>query len=54
LIPGEVFSAAAMVDMGMGHGVGMDSHAMARDMRDRFWIALLLALPVLLLSPWLD
>jgi Cu2+-exporting ATPase len=40
-----------MADMGMGHGAGMDSHAMARDMRDRFWVALLFTLPVLLLSP---
>jgi P-type Cu2+ transporter len=40
-----------MADMGMGHGAGMDSHAMARHMRNRFWIALLFTLPVLLLSP---
>jgi Cu2+-exporting ATPase len=35
----------------MGHGTGMDSHAMARYMRNRFWIALIFTLPVLLLSP---
>jgi Cu2+-exporting ATPase len=38
-------------DMGMGHGAGMESHAMSHDMRNRFWIALLFTLPVLLLSP---
>jgi Cu2+-exporting ATPase len=42
---------AAMTDMGMGHGAGMDSHAMASRMRNRFWIALLFTLPVLALSP---
>jgi Cu2+-exporting ATPase len=35
----------------MGHGAGMDAHAMARDMRNRFWVALLFSLPVFLLSP---
>ena len=35
----------------MGHGAGMDAHAMANDMRNRFWIALVFALPVFLLSP---
>ena len=35
----------------MGHGAGMDAHGMARDMRNRFWIALVFALPVFLLSP---
>lgn len=35
----------------MGHGAGMDAHAMARDMRNRFWISLIFALPVFLLSP---
>src|SRR5712692_10826280 len=38
-------------DMGMGHGAEMDPHAMSHDMRNRFWIALLFTLPVLLLSP---
>ncbi|MHB1670156.1 heavy metal translocating P-type ATPase [Thiomonas sp.] len=32
----------------MGHGAGMDMQAMARDMRNRFFIALLFALPVFL------
>ena len=35
----------------MGHGVGMDAHSMARDMRNRFWVSLIFALPVFLLSP---
>ena len=35
----------------MGHGAGMDAHAMARDMRNRFWISLVFAVPVFLLSP---
>jgi hypothetical protein len=38
-------------DMHIGHGIGMDPRAMARDMRNRFWIALLFTIPVLLLSP---
>ena len=35
----------------MGHGAGMDAHAMARDMRNRFFVALLFSIPVFLLSP---
>jgi Cu2+-exporting ATPase len=35
----------------MGHAAGMDAHAMAHDMRNRFWVAFLFALPVVLLSP---
>ena len=35
----------------MGHAAGMDAHAMARDMRNRFWVSLLFALPVFALSP---
>jgi Cu2+-exporting ATPase len=38
-------------DMGMGPGAEMDPHAMSHDMRNRFLIALLFTLPVLLLSP---
>ena len=37
--------------MNMGHGAGADSHAMMREMRNRFLIALIFTLPVLLLSP---
>ena len=35
----------------MGHGAGMDMAAMARDMRNRFVIALVFALPMLALAP---
>jgi len=35
----------------MGHGPGMDMLAMARDMRNRFWIALAFTVPVFLYSP---
>ncbi len=35
----------------MGHGSGMDMHAMARDMRNRFWIALGFTVPIFFLSP---
>ena len=35
----------------MGHGAGMDMQAMARDMRNRFWIALGFSVPILALSP---
>ena len=35
----------------MGHGAGMDIQAMARDMRNRFWIALAFGIPIFALSP---
>ena len=35
----------------MGHGAGMDMAAMARDMRNRFFISFLFALPMLALAP---
>ena len=35
----------------MGHGSGMDMAAMARDMRNRFWVALIFTVPVFLYSP---
>lgn len=38
----------------MGHGPGMDMHAMARDMRNRFWVALGFTVPVFLYSPMGD
>jgi P-type Cu2+ transporter len=46
----------SIADMAMGqgameHGAGMDSHAMARNMRNRLLIALLFTLPVLAFSP---
>jgi P-type Cu2+ transporter len=41
----------AMGHGAMEHGAGMDSHAMARNMRNRLLIALLFTLPVLAFSP---
>jgi Cu2+-exporting ATPase len=35
----------------MGHGSGMDMQAMVRDMRNRFWIALVFSIPIFLYSP---
>ncbi|MEW6681483.1 MAG: heavy metal translocating P-type ATPase [Nitrospirota bacterium] len=35
----------------MGHGAGMDLQTMARDMRNRFWVALVFTVPVFLYSP---
>ncbi len=35
----------------MGHGAGMDMQAMARDMRNRFWVALVFTIPVFVYSP---
>ncbi len=35
----------------MGHGAGMDLAAMARDMRNRFLVALVFSLPIFLYSP---
>ena len=35
----------------MGHGAGMTMQAMARDMRKRFWIALIFTAPIFVYSP---
>jgi len=35
----------------MGHGAGMDMQSMARDMRNRFWIALVFSVPIFLYAP---
>jgi len=35
----------------MGHGGGTDMQSMARDMRNRFWIALAFSLPIFVFSP---
>lgn len=35
----------------MGHGAGMDLAEMARDMRNRFWIALVFSVPIFLYAP---
>lgn len=46
-------SSTAAMDMAheMGHGAAMDAHAMARDMRRRFWVSLAFAIPVFVWSP---
>ncbi len=53
--PGDAASHAMgdQADMmhDMGHGSGMSMEAMARDMRNRFFIALLFSIPVFLYSP---
>ncbi|MDO8705173.1 MAG: heavy metal translocating P-type ATPase [Sulfuricaulis sp.] len=48
--PTQPAEHADMDSMGheMGHGAGMDMQAMARDMRNRFFIALVFAVPVFL------
>ncbi|ARU18220.1 heavy metal translocating P-type ATPase [Croceicoccus marinus] len=35
----------------MGHGAGADMQAMVRDMRNRFWVALLFTIPIFVYSP---
>ena len=35
----------------MGHGGGMDMAEMVKDMRNRFWIALVFAIPIFIYSP---
>ncbi|MBX4893249.1 heavy metal translocating P-type ATPase [Rhizobium bangladeshense] len=35
----------------MGHGPGMDMQAMVRDMRNRFWVALVFSVPIFIYSP---
>ena len=35
----------------MGHGGGMSMEAMVRDMRNRFWIALIFSVPIFVYSP---
>jgi Cu2+-exporting ATPase len=35
----------------MGHGAGMDMGGMVRDMRNRFWISLILTVPIFIYSP---
>jgi P-type Cu2+ transporter len=38
----------------MGHGAGMDMHAMVRDMRNRFWICLVFSIPIFAYSMGMD
>jgi len=51
MTPGQVAPDRHSMAHDMGHGAGMDAHTMASDMRNRFWISLVFALPVFLLSP---
>ena len=53
-MPGEHAAPAGKVDAmahEMGHGAGMDMQAMVRDMRNRFWIALIFTVPIFVYSP---
>ena len=49
----EESAPPAMAEMAheMGHGASMDMQAMARDMRNRFWIALIFTAPIFFYSP---
>jgi Cu2+-exporting ATPase len=51
--PVEKTAPAVMAEMAheMGHGPGMDLAEMARDMRNRFWIALIFSIPIFLYAP---
>ena len=49
--PGAVAGEMAQMAHGMGHGTGMSMAAMVRDMRNRFWLTFVLAVPVFLYSP---
>lgn len=51
--PAEKAAPAAASEMAheMGHGPGMDLAEMARDMRNRFWIALIFSIPLFLSAP---
>jgi Cu2+-exporting ATPase len=53
-VPHEHAAAAGKVDATaheMGHGAGMDMQTMVRDMRNRFWIALVFTVPIFIYSP---
>ncbi|TAK05764.1 MAG: heavy metal translocating P-type ATPase, partial [Candidatus Manganitrophaceae bacterium] len=52
-LPAEKAAPAAAAEMAheMGHGAGMDLAEMARDMRNRFWIALVFSVPIFLYAP---
>ncbi len=48
---GRTHEAHAAMAHEMGHGAGMDMQAMARDMRNRFFIAAVFTVPVFVYSP---
>lgn len=53
-MPGEQAAASGKGETmahEMGHGAGMDMQAMVRDMRNRFWIALIFTVPIFVYSP---
>jgi Cu2+-exporting ATPase len=52
-VPAGVVAEGEMAEMahGMGHAPGMMMEQMVRDMRNRFLVAFLLAIPVALYSP---
>jgi Cu2+-exporting ATPase len=47
----EAPAATAEMAHEMGHGEGMDMQAMTRDMRNRFWVALIFTAPIFIYSP---
>ena len=49
--PGKPQAMSADMAKEMGHGGNMDLPAMVRDMRNRFWICLVFAVPVFIYSP---
>jgi P-type Cu2+ transporter len=49
--PADATSSPDAMAHEMGHGAHMDAHAMARDMRRRFWVCLIFALPIFVWSP---
>ena len=53
-LPGHLCKPAGHVDEmahEMGHGAGHDMQAMVRDMRKRFWVSLVFALPIFVYAP---
>ena len=52
--PGAQPVMSAEMAQEMGHGGGMDLQAMVRDMRNRFWICLVFAVPIFIYSPMGD
>jgi Cu2+-exporting ATPase len=49
--PGATTGEMAQMAHGMGHGATMSMDAIVRDMRNRFWLTFLIAIPVFLYSP---
>lgn len=49
--PGAHKGEHAEIAHEMGHGGSMDMQAMVRDMRNRFWVALIFTIPIFIYSP---